>query len=144
MRKTAENVEFHLLDQLPVGICFVNEDGRMMYWNQAAEQVSGFSISEVLGRSCMDVLVYCLDESGDRPCDVWGDMARAVDEQRIWEQDLWLRRASGDVIAVTVKILPDSGRNGNAGSFVKILSERSVAMAQGLAHRDRPSNAEML
>jgi diguanylate cyclase (GGDEF)-like protein len=41
-----------LLDQLAEGLCLVDPDRRVVYWNGGAEAITGFPAAEVLGRVC--------------------------------------------------------------------------------------------
>ena len=39
-----------MLDELYDGVYFVDTDRRILYWNAAAERLSGYAASEVVGR----------------------------------------------------------------------------------------------
>ena len=45
----------------------IGPDGRIAFWNAAAEKLLGYSAREVLGRACCDVFVG-YDDSGNRLC----------------------------------------------------------------------------
>ena len=50
-----------VFDNLLNGIYFVDRNGKITYWNKAAESISGFAADEVLGKSCRDdILVHAL------------------------------------------------------------------------------------
>jgi PAS domain S-box-containing protein len=53
--------DFHklLLDDLYDAVYFVDTDRRILYWNHAAEAVSGFAASEVMGRRCSQHSLPC-------------------------------------------------------------------------------------
>ena len=40
----------HLLDEVAEGIYFTDRRRRITFWNKAAERISGYSRTEVLGR----------------------------------------------------------------------------------------------
>lgn len=44
------------LDQVQDGLCVVNADCRIVLWNRAAFELTGFPPGEVVGRSCTEVL----------------------------------------------------------------------------------------
>ncbi len=51
-----------LLDQLDQGVCIVNRDYRILYWNPAAERISGYLAHEVAGQSNHgDLFLHCED-----------------------------------------------------------------------------------
>lgn len=41
-----------VLDSSPMATCVLDADGRLQYWNQAAERLLGWSASEVIGEPC--------------------------------------------------------------------------------------------
>ena len=54
-----------LLDQLDEGVCMVDRDRRILYWNKGAERISGYFSHEVAGQfSHGDLLMHC--DSDDR------------------------------------------------------------------------------
>jgi diguanylate cyclase (GGDEF)-like protein len=49
-----------LLDQLDEGVCIVDRDRRIVYWNSSAEHISGYLAHEVAGQfSHGDLLMHC-------------------------------------------------------------------------------------
>jgi diguanylate cyclase (GGDEF)-like protein/PAS domain S-box-containing protein len=51
-----------LLEQLDQGVCIVNRDYRILYWNPAAERISGYLAHEVAGQSNHgDLFLHCED-----------------------------------------------------------------------------------
>ena len=48
-----------ILDHLNEGVYFVDKDRRITYWNQAAERLTGYRASEVVGQRCADGLLCC-------------------------------------------------------------------------------------
>lgn len=49
-----------LLDQLDEGVCIVDRDHRILYWNRGAERISGHLAQEVAGQfSHGDLLMHC-------------------------------------------------------------------------------------
>jgi PAS domain-containing protein len=65
-----DHADFHklLLDDLYDAVYFVDPSRRILYWNHAAEALSGFSASEVVGKHCSDNLLCHVDESGRSLC----------------------------------------------------------------------------
>lgn len=51
-----------LLDEADRGVCIVNRDHQILYWNPAAERISGYLAQEVAGqRNHGDLLLHCPD-----------------------------------------------------------------------------------
>jgi diguanylate cyclase (GGDEF)-like protein/PAS domain S-box-containing protein len=51
-----------LIDRAEKGVCIVNRDFRILYWNAAAERMSGYLAQEVAGQANHgDLLMHCAD-----------------------------------------------------------------------------------
>lgn len=57
-----------LLDNLYDGVYIVNPNRIILYWNQAAAEMTGYSAAEVLGKSCKDNILNHIDENGILLC----------------------------------------------------------------------------
>jgi diguanylate cyclase (GGDEF)-like protein/PAS domain S-box-containing protein len=62
------NLHRALLDQLDEGVCMVDRDHRIRYWNRGAERISGYFAHEVAGQfSHGDLLMHCEDDGSLQP-----------------------------------------------------------------------------
>ena len=66
-RPSAGVAWWHGLAAAADGAFAMMSDGRITLWNQAAEKITGYAASEVLGRRCCDVFV-ARDAGGERLC----------------------------------------------------------------------------
>jgi two-component system, cell cycle response regulator len=57
-----------LLDNVGDGLYFTDGERRISYWNKEAEEITGYSREEVLGRRCMDNLLVHVDAAGRQLC----------------------------------------------------------------------------
>jgi len=53
-----------MLDELYDGVYFVDTERRILYWNAAAERISGYSAAEVVGRRCSENILEHADVDG--------------------------------------------------------------------------------
>lgn len=68
------------LEGLDIGVYATDNRQRILYWNSAAEKISGFTRAEVLGRSCRDnLLMYC-GKDGEPQC-ANGCLAQNISEK---------------------------------------------------------------
>jgi PAS domain-containing protein len=51
-----------VLDSLKIGVCVVDPDRKMAFWNDRAEEITGYLRQEVLGRTCREDLLIPYDE----------------------------------------------------------------------------------
>jgi PAS domain S-box-containing protein len=57
-----------ILDQVSDGIYITDRERLILYWNRAAEAITGFSQDEVLGKRCADNILVHTDMAGKRLC----------------------------------------------------------------------------
>ncbi|HEX3353089.1 MAG TPA: diguanylate cyclase [Terriglobales bacterium] len=49
-----------VLESLPTGVYMVGREGKIVFWNDGAERITGFQRHEVIGRLCREnILVHC-------------------------------------------------------------------------------------
>ena len=73
-----------VLEALTDGVYFVDRDGRITYWNRAAEAITGYPRTEVLGRNCSDNILCHVNEDGCQVCIEGCPMARTMN--RVYKQ----------------------------------------------------------
>jgi diguanylate cyclase (GGDEF)-like protein/PAS domain S-box-containing protein len=125
-----------LLDQLDEGVCMVDRDHRILYWNGGAERISGYFAHEVGGQfSHGDLLMHCEDEgpSPDKDCALTGVMLDG--KQR--ESTVFLRHREGHRLLVELQSRPIREADGVIVGALEVFEE---AVAP-LAHRRRQLEA---
>jgi PAS domain S-box-containing protein len=106
-------------DAMPYGVCFVDLQGKIIYWNKAAETFTGYMGQEVLGRTYRgDLLVHCKDTSRctEEQCPV----AEVLHDGNAVMADLFLRHKDGHRVPVRVFAFPlrnDIGELKGVGEF---------------------------
>lgn len=51
----SDNIKDHILDSIAEGVFTVDKDFKIIFFNKAAEKITGYSQSEVIGKYCKDV-----------------------------------------------------------------------------------------
>ncbi|MCX7821471.1 MAG: sensor domain-containing diguanylate cyclase, partial [Brevinematales bacterium] len=57
-----------VLDNLWEGAYILDNDRKIVYWNRAAENITGFKSDEVIGNNCSDNILCHMDEKGKELC----------------------------------------------------------------------------
>lgn len=120
-----ENELFELLEHTADGAYTVTEDGEICSWNSAAEQLFGYSASEVLHRNIDDVFEARDGLGTDALAGGLESAARHWDEDSggIANFDLEVRRRGGDRLWINVStIVFDNHRTGRR-LFVRIVHD---------------------
>ena len=90
-----------ILNKLPLGFSVVDQDGVIVDFNSAAEQITGYSRDEVLGRSHLDIL-HGTSDAHDCPL-----YSRTLTQQeQTIAADSVIRKKSGELITITVSAFP--------------------------------------
>ncbi len=58
----------NLLDTIFDGVYIVDNDRRILFWNKAAEKLTGFTKDDVIGKHCRDDVLNHIDENGNLLC----------------------------------------------------------------------------
>src|SRR5213078_813636 len=105
---------FAILANIAEGIVAVNREGDVVLWNRAAEQITGVSAEEALGRAPADVLQRTLESGSDTPV---GDRLVSIMRGR---EEVWL--------SVTEAVMrdPAGAVAGRIFAFRDISSDRLV------------------
>lgn len=105
------------------GAAIVGADGRIVFWNQAAERIFGRAANEVVGRHCWSVFGGC-DVNGNRvcisPCSVRILLSRG-EAVRHFHMSTATRK--GEPIWIDVSTLRDPGGHGRGGSIVHLFRD---------------------
>lgn len=87
------------------GVFVIDEDQNIIYWNQSAQKILGYTSSDVMGQSCFKILCGC-DDKGHAFCHHnCGVRAAAVAGKTVTNYDLATRTKSGEMRWINVSIL---------------------------------------
>jgi len=136
---------FHeeLLDGLYEGVCFVDRELRIQYWNHNAELLTGYSASEAVGRHCFDNSLMHANEGEGVLCLKHPLASKIVDGKRR-EAEIHLRHKLGHCVSVSIRVAPVVDSAGLVVGAVVVVSdpaakkniERRVSELEDLAFRD--------
>ena len=119
----------NLLDKLYDGICCVDRNRTIIYWNKAAEKISGFSSAEAVGKNCCDDLLLHTDKRGKNLSEKACPIAQTLLDGIPREGDYFIRHKDGTRTPVTsrIELLIDQ-HGGNLGA-VTIFHDNSSRQA---------------
>ena len=128
-----------LMDNLFDGVFVVDRQRRIAYWNKAMRELTGFSVSEVMGRRCKDDLLVCVDERGRSLCDAHCPLSATIASSRKCEESLYMHHRDGHRFPVRVRIGPIKAEDGETVGAIQVtqrstgartMSERISGMEQ--------------
>jgi len=128
-----------LMDNLFDGVFVVDRERRIAYWNRAMRELTGFAVSEVMGRRCKDDLLVCVDEQGQSLCDAQCPLSATIASSRKCEESLYMHHRDGHRFPVRVRIGPIKADDGETVGAIQVtqrsagartMSERISGMEQ--------------
>src|SRR5208337_283629 len=118
-----------MLDELYDGVYFVDTDRRILYWNAAAERLSGYAASEVVGSLCFDDILDHTDSAGCHLCHERCPLAATIETRKQLCKRVFLRHKEGNRIAVEVRVSPVMDDRGRTVGAVEIFRDASSDLA---------------
>lgn len=118
-----------ILDSLSDGIYFVNRRREVLYWNKAAEQLSGYTAEEMLGKRCADNTLNHVDENGRNLCRRGCPLAGCMRDGESRNVNVFMHHKDGHRVPVSIRSLPMRDEEGKIVGSVEIFSDRSHTMA---------------
>ncbi|HEY5720432.1 MAG TPA: sensor domain-containing diguanylate cyclase [Gammaproteobacteria bacterium] len=129
-----------LVENFHDGIYFVDCDRTITYWNRGAEELTGYSADEVLGRRCLDdILCHVSHSDVDPMCGSRCPLAASMDDGTTRTEQVFLKHKRGHRQPVMVRTSPVRDARGVIVGGVEIFSDHSEVLEtrQKLADLER-------
>ncbi|MHC4860618.1 MAG: sensor domain-containing diguanylate cyclase [Planctomycetota bacterium] len=119
--------DFHreLLDSLYDGVYFLDPDRKITYWSRAAERLTGYGRSEVLGKRCADNLLMHVDGQGRSLCADNCPVKETLENGQPCEANAFFRHKKGHRVPVSIRATPVRDHEGNVVGAVEIFRDES-------------------
>lgn len=114
-----------LLENLFDGVYYVDKNRIITFWNKAAERLTGYSQSEVLGSSCSDNILKHIDENGREMCKNGCPLHATISDGQMRESLLFLHHKQGHRVPVHIRISPIIDKHGDIIGGIEIFSDNS-------------------
>jgi diguanylate cyclase (GGDEF)-like protein/PAS domain S-box-containing protein len=97
---------YDLLPNLHEGIYIVDSHRKIVFWNEGAERISGFSKDEVEGQYCYSNLLKHIDEFGKELCHGGCPLHKTMKTNKINDAEVYLHHKEGHRVNVHVRTIP--------------------------------------
>jgi len=114
------------------GLYFVNRDRTIVYWNKAAERISGFTAEEVIGKSCGNSILTHIDSEGCNLCETGCPLAKTIADGLPREAEIYMHHKEGHRIPVSVRVSTLTDENGNVTGGIELFTDISNQSANEL------------
>ena len=140
LRRAGGRLSLQLLESLSQGAFVVDRGRKILFWNAAAEHLSGFSAAEQVGRHCWNDGVNHPDRDGSTICGDDCPLLTAMDSCSILCQQLYLHHKDGHRLPVTVTVQPIRDGQGQVIGAIELFGESFAARTS----RERVAELEKL
>lgn len=103
---TFDGVFLDVVNSIGDGVYIIDRERRIVFWNQAAEEISGFKSEEVLHTSCADNVLNHVDENGLALCRTVCPAARCLEDGQSRQASVFLHHKNGHRVPVNIVAHP--------------------------------------
>ncbi|MCP4399070.1 MAG: GGDEF domain-containing protein [bacterium] len=121
-----------ILENLHDGLYFVDRDRVITYWNHAAEQISGFTAAEVIGKKCSENILTHVDSDGKSLCTGLCPLAASITDGEPRESEVYMHHKNGHRIPLSVRVSTVNDKDGNIIGGIELFTDISNQAANEL------------
>jgi len=125
-----------IVDNLHDGLYFVDRNRVITYWNKAAEQISGYTAQEVVGKSCSANILNHIDSEGNNLCIGICPLAATIADGKPREAEVYIHHKRGYRVPVSVRISALTGSDGSIIGGIELFADISHQAANALRVRE--------
>lgn len=138
-----EELYLTIINNLCDGVYFVDTDRRILFWNTAAEDITGYSADEIVGKQCQETQLNHIDTEGLPLCTVGCPLFATVIDGKQRKDNVYVRHKKGYRIPILVNIFP-MYQNGELIGAIEVFTQKApvvyeddlVAHLSGIAMHD--------
>lgn len=120
-----------ILNALPDGVYITDTDRKIIFWNHAAERITGWDPSEVIGRNCSDNILVHVDKDGHKLCgEEYCPLHRSIVTGMPSGQALlvYAQHRSGRRVPVEVSVSPIRDSGGQIVGGIELFRDLSLSV----------------
>lgn len=112
-----------VLESLPIGLCVLDSQRKIVLWSDGAERITGYLRHEVVGRSCVPEPILHCDQPGCEFCSEECPLARAIKTAHHFEATVLLHHKAGHEVPVRSHAVPVHNQHGSIVGAVETFEE---------------------
>jgi diguanylate cyclase (GGDEF)-like protein len=129
----ARNLCNSVLNQVQDAVAWVDRDRKVVYWNKAAEQISGRDAASVLGKACCEGPALFVDLGGGDICREKCPVAMTLQDGAPRALDVYLQHVDGFRTPASLRIIPVVREDGEVIGAVETISGTAPKVTLPLA-----------
>lgn len=122
-----QDKDFRQLAELsPFGTYMVTPDRTIVYWNRAAEQITGYRAEEMIGIRCPETKLDHMDENGRPLCRTYCPLLASMDQKNPLSKKLVFTHKDGTMRVIQAHFVPLTDGQGKILMVAEIFEEVSL------------------
>jgi diguanylate cyclase (GGDEF)-like protein/PAS domain S-box-containing protein len=113
----------HLLNTLFEAAYIVDENRKILYWNDACEAITGYTKEDVVGHYCYDNILRHVTEDGIQLCHDGCPLQDTIIRNVINEATVYLHHKKGYRVPVSVKTIPFYDDNDGTSKAIEFFTD---------------------
>lgn len=101
-----EELYLDIINSLHEGIYFADLDRRILFWNKAAEDITGYSAEEIVGKPCPETNLNHIDEDGRPLCEIGCPLFATNIDGKPRRARVFVRHREGYRVPIVVNVTP--------------------------------------
>lgn len=101
-----KNLYNGILNGVRDGVYFVDKDRTILFWNKAAERITGYKKEDVEGSHCYKKILEHIDETGKNLCMDGCPLSGTMSDGEVREANVYLKHKDGYRVPVSLYCMP--------------------------------------
>jgi diguanylate cyclase (GGDEF)-like protein/PAS domain S-box-containing protein len=102
-----------VLDSLNTGIYVIDRNGKILFWNEGAERITGYRRHEAVGRSVRETILGHCDQQGCADCGAQCPFHQPLHNGKPREARIRFRHKNGHPLGMMLRVVPLRDRRGS-------------------------------
>ncbi len=119
-----EQLYLCIINNLSDGVYYVDTHRTILFWNTAAEEITGYSADEIVGKRCQESHLNHIDDQGRPLCTVGCPLFATLNDGLKRMDNVFVRHKKGYRIPIAVKIIPVL-ENGEIAGAIEVFTQNS-------------------
>ena len=115
----------NILDDINDGLYLVNTNREIIFWNRAAEKITGYKANEVTGSHCYDNILIHIDDKGNNLCEGMCPLLATIEDNLNRDAEVFLHHKSGHRVPVNVRTSVLKNNKGEVIGGIELFSDNS-------------------
>jgi len=122
-----------VLNQVQDGVSSLDRDRKIIFWNKAAEQMTGFEASEILGKGCTEDVALFVSREGENVCQDKCPVEATLRDGAVRNLDVYIRHKNGYRFPAALRIMPIFKEDGSILGTVETFADAAPRIRVPLA-----------